>query len=104
MQVARELAPEIAAAAAETEAGGELPHELAARIADAGLFRLLVPRSLGGDELDQPTYVRVIEELARADASTAWCVNQCAVFATNAAFLARDVAESIWAEPRAVVA
>ena len=104
MQVARELAPEIAAAAAETEAGGELPRELAARIADAGLFRLLVPRSLGGAELDQPTYVRVIEELARADASTAWCVNQCAVFATNAAFLARDVAESIWAEPRAVVA
>ena len=104
MQSARELAAEIAACAAETEARCELPRRLAERIADAGFFRLLVPRSLAGGELDQPTYVRVIEELAKADASTAWCVNQCAVFATNAAFLPPDVARTIWADPRAAVA
>ena len=37
---------------------------------------MLLPRSLGGAELDLPTFVRAIELLARADGSVAWFVGQ----------------------------
>jgi alkylation response protein AidB-like acyl-CoA dehydrogenase len=63
-----------------------------------------VPRAVGGAELDLPTYIQVIEELGKADASTAWAVNQGAVFATYAARMPREQARAIWVDvPRAVV-
>ena len=37
---------------------------------------MLLPRSLGGSELLPADFVPVIEEIAKADASTAWCLNQ----------------------------
>lgn len=43
-------------------------------LTDAGCFRMLVPRSHGGAELDLPAQMRVIEELARADGSVGWTV------------------------------
>jgi alkylation response protein AidB-like acyl-CoA dehydrogenase len=64
-----------------------------------------VPRSLGGAELDLPTYIQVVEELGKADASTGWCVNQGAIFATYSARMPPDAARAIWIDPpRAVVA
>jgi alkylation response protein AidB-like acyl-CoA dehydrogenase len=105
LDAARQLAPWIRSCAAEIEATRELPRSLFEAIADAGLFHLALPRSLGCPELDLPTYVQVIEELAKADASTAWAVNQGAIFATYAARMPHDVARSIWIDtPRAVVA
>jgi alkylation response protein AidB-like acyl-CoA dehydrogenase len=105
LEAARELAPKIRAAAEEIEAERELPRPLFEALADAGLFRLALPRRLGGAELDLPAYVEVIETLGRADASTAWVVNQCAVFATYAARMPPAAARAIWIDtPRAVVA
>jgi alkylation response protein AidB-like acyl-CoA dehydrogenase len=104
LEVARELAPRIRAAAGEIDAERELPKALFEALADAGLFHLALPRALGCPELDLPAYVDVIEELAKADASTAWCVNQGAIFATYAARMPRPVARAIWIDPpRAVV-
>ena len=41
----------------------------------------------------------------KADASTGWIVNQCAIFATYAARMPRDVAHLIWIDtPRSIVA
>src|SRR5216117_2797672 len=95
----------IRAAADETDAARELPRPLFEAIADAGIFHLAVPRALGGAEIDAPSYVEVIEELGKADASTAWAVNQGAVFATYAARMPRDAARAIWIDPpRSVVA
>jgi len=105
LEVARELAPKIRACADEIEAERELPRALFEALADAGLFQLALPRVLGGSELDLPTYIQVIEELGKADASTAWIVNQGGIFATYAARMPRDVARSIWVDtPRGVVA
>src|SRR5262245_59165176 len=105
LDCARKLAPMIRASADQTEANRELPRSLFDAIADAGLFLLAVPRSLGGAEIDLPTYVQVLEEIGKADASTAWIVNQCAIFATYAARMPRDVARAIWIDtPRSVVA
>jgi alkylation response protein AidB-like acyl-CoA dehydrogenase len=105
LEAARKLVPMIRSCAEEIEAQRELPRPLFEALADAGLFYLAVPRALGGAELDLPTYVEVIEEIGKADASTGWCVNQGAVFATYAARMPRDVARSIWIDtPRSVVA
>ena len=105
LDVARELAPKIRASADEIEAERELPRPLFEALADAGLFHLAIPRSLGYPELDLPTYIQVIEELGKVDASTAWMVNQGAIFATYAARMPRDIARSIWIDtPRSVVA
>jgi alkylation response protein AidB-like acyl-CoA dehydrogenase len=74
-------------------------------LAEAGLFRLALPRVLGGAEIDLPAYVQVLEEIGKADASTGWVVNQCAIFATYAARMPRDVARLIWIDtPRSIVA
>ena len=92
LETARKLQPVIRAAADEIDAARELPRPLFEALADAGLFHLAVPRAIGGGELDLPTYVHVIEELGKADASTAWVVNQAAIFATYAARMPREVA------------
>ena len=102
---ARKLVPLIQSCADEIEAERELPRALFEALADAGMFHLAVPRSLGGAELDLPTYVNVIEEIGKADASTGWIVNQGAIFATYAARMPSDVARAIWIDtPRSVVA
>jgi alkylation response protein AidB-like acyl-CoA dehydrogenase len=99
------LAPQIAGAADEIERTRELPRPLFEALADAGLFHLLVPRQLGGLELDLPTYVEVLEALGRADASTAWCINQGGIFATHAVCVPPDFAQEIWFDqPHSVVA
>jgi alkylation response protein AidB-like acyl-CoA dehydrogenase len=105
LEAARKLAPMIRTYAGDTEALRALPDPVFEALADAGLFHMAFPRSMGGGELDLPTYIQVIEEIGKADASTAWVVNQCAIFATYAARMPRNVARKIWIEtPRSVVA
>ena len=105
LDTARELAVQIRSCAATIEADRALPAPLFEALVDAGLFHLLLPRSLGCPELDLPTYVKVIGALGLGDASTAWIVSQCAVFATYAARMPRDVARAIWIDtPRSIVA
>ena len=105
LETARKLAPLIRASAAETDAQRELPRPLFEAMADAGLFRLALPRTLGGFEMDLPSYIQVIEELGRADASTGWVTNQVSIFATYAARMPTAAARAIWIDtPRSVVA
>jgi alkylation response protein AidB-like acyl-CoA dehydrogenase len=102
---ARRLSPLIRSYVDEIEAERELPRPLFEALADAGLFHMLIPHSLGGTELDFPTYIQVIEELALADASTAWAINQGAIFATYSAVVAPEVAKAVWIDtPRSVMA
>ena len=105
LETARKLAPMIRTYADDVEEQRMLPKPLFDAVADAGLFHLAFPRSMGGGEIDLPTYIQVIEEVGKADASTGWVVNQCAIFATYAARMPRDIARAIWIDkPRAVVA
>ena len=105
LETARQLAPLIRASAAETDAQRELPRPLFEAMADAGLFRLALPRTLGGFEMDLPSYIQVIEEIGRADASTGWVTNQVSIFATYAARMPTAAARAIWIDtPRSVVA
>src|SRR5919109_1566987 len=105
LDAARKLVPMIRSCADQIEANRELPRPLFEALADTGLFKLSLPRTLGGAELDLPTYVQVLEEIGKADASTGWIINQCAIFATYAARMPREVARSIWIDtPRSIVA
>ena len=97
---ARALAPVIAAHAQEIERRRELPEGLREKLIEAGFFRLLLPRSLGGAELLPPSYVPIIEEIAKADASTAWCVNQNSGCSMTAAYLDPEAAREIFGGPR----
>ena len=105
LDAARKLVPAIRSSVEAIEQARELPRALFEAIADAGLFHVALPRSLGCPELDFPTYVQMVEEIGKADASTGWIVNQGAIFATYAARMPLDVARSIWIDvPRSVVA
>lgn len=105
LQAARELAPLIRASADAIDADRELPRALFNAIADAGLFHIAVPRAVGGSEIDFPSYVQVIEEIGRADASVGWAVNQGATFAIMSTRMAPEVARAVWIDtPRSVVA
>ena len=68
----RDLAPQIARRAPEIEAARRMPPDLVATLRSAGVFRMLVPRAFGGDEVDFPTSAAVLEELAAADGSVGW--------------------------------
>src|SRR2546421_12001229 len=74
LDVARALAPRIRERADEIEAARQLPRDLVLEIANARLFRVAVPEAEGGLGADILTTLRVIEEVARADGSTGWCL------------------------------
>ena len=101
---AREFAPELAAAATEVERRHELPEPVVASLAERGFFRLLLPRSLGGAELLPASFVPVIEEIAKADASTAWCLNQASGCTMTAAYLDPAAANEIFGGSRGILA
>jgi alkylation response protein AidB-like acyl-CoA dehydrogenase len=72
-------------------------------MADAGMFRLLVPQSVGGGEIDYPTFVKIVRAFSEADASVAWCVCQNNIFATDASRMPLETAKEIWGAPRGIV-
>src|SRR5262245_34599864 len=86
------------------EAGRALPTDVVAALHEARLFRLLLPRSLGGDELHLGTLAQVTEVIGGADASTAWCLGQAAGCAMAAASLKPEVARRLFGPADAVLA
>ncbi|MFD9697706.1 acyl-CoA dehydrogenase family protein [Lentzea sp. NPDC059081] len=93
--LAREVAP-------KTEAGHALAPELLEAIRDAGLFRLGVPASLGGQESPPAAILETAEQLARGDASAGWCVSIACTSSLLAAYLPEDGAHEVFGDPRAV--
>ena len=98
------IAPKIAAAADDIDANRELPLALAEEMKALGLFRLLLPRSVGGEESDWLEYLAAVRTVAYADGSAGWCFNQGAVFATTCCRAPPALAAEVWENPRTVVA
>lgn len=101
---ARGLAELLRASADRIESGRALPADIVAALHEARLFRLMLPRSLDGDESHLKTLAQVIETIAEADASTAWCLGQAAGCAMAAAFLKPDAAHRLFGPSDAVLA
>jgi Acyl-CoA dehydrogenase, N-terminal domain len=89
------LAPQIRAAADEIERMRRLPLPLVEALARAGLFRLWIPRVLGGEETDLMTLVRVVEEVARADGAAGWCDAIGGEYGAFGGYLPRDAARGL---------
>ncbi len=100
---ARELGPEIAAAADEIERTQVIPEPLLTHIHDARLPRILLPRSVGGDQLDPWTYLHAMEEISRHDGSVGWNLFVANSAALIAPFMPLEAAKAIFSDPRAWV-
>ncbi len=101
---ARDLGPEIAAAADEIERTQVIPEPLLTHIHDARLARMLLPRSVGGDQVDPWTYLHAIEEISRHDGSVGWNLFVANSAALIAPFIPLETAKAIFTDPRAWVA
>jgi alkylation response protein AidB-like acyl-CoA dehydrogenase len=101
---ARALIPLLQQAAARIDAARELPPDVLDAMFSAGMFRLLVPRSCGGAELEPATYVQCVEAIAMGDASAAWCMNQGSVSMMSAAYMGLDAARDAFGGERDVLA
>ncbi|MBR1329424.1 acyl-CoA dehydrogenase family protein [Bradyrhizobium ottawaense] len=93
---ARAIAPLIAREADEIERTRRLTPSVVAALIENGFYRALLPQSLGGAEVSIEAFMQMLEEIAKADASTAWCLGQCSVCAMIAASLDRDAAQEIF--------
>ena len=79
-----------------------LAPEVHAALSRAGVYRMLIPREAGGDDLPYPLALRVVERLARADGSVAWCAIIGAASSSFGIGLPPGVAEAtLWRDPNA---
>ena len=83
----------------EIEARRSLPPDIAEALAQAGLYRLLTPRTYGGHEAAPASYFLLIEQLARSDAAAAWCCFIANTTCLNAAYLPDAEARPIFSAP-----
>ncbi|TMJ44574.1 MAG: hypothetical protein E6G86_04060 [Alphaproteobacteria bacterium] len=98
------LAPLIEAAGGRTEMERKIPADVLSAMHAARLFHILLPVSLGGGGVDLVTFNEVVETLAAADASPAWCLAQAAVTSHAAGFLEPKIAREVFGASDALVA
>src|SRR5258707_6123882 len=101
---AKALAPLILREADEIERTRRLTPPVVSALIENGLYRSLLPQSLGGAEAPLEIFMQMQEEIAKADASTAWCLGQCSVCAMTAAYLDQDPAAEIFNAPPGILA
>ncbi len=104
LSIARSLRPILNAAGPRIDATKSVPDDVLNELFSAKMFRMMLPRSQGGAELDLPTYFQVISTIAEGDASAAWSVNQSNGCAMSAAYMEPDAAREVFGHPRAVLA
>jgi 3-hydroxy-9,10-secoandrosta-1,3,5(10)-triene-9,17-dione monooxygenase len=102
---ARALLPSLRSRADRTEDLRRLPSETEHELQEAGLFRILQPRRVGGFELDYVALVDCADLLARADASVAWNVANLASHHWMLAMFDRRAQDAVWGrDPKALIA
>ena len=93
----------IAGAGDAIERERQIPQDVIDAMVDQGLFRLLVPRSVGGLEIDYLDYLAIVQAIATADGSTAWCFNQNNILGTMASLMPEALAQEIWSDSRSIL-
>jgi alkylation response protein AidB-like acyl-CoA dehydrogenase len=101
---ARELIPLIDGAGDRIEAERKIPDGILDELHDARLFRMLIPRSYDGEEVEPATLFQVVEAIAQGDASVAWCIGQGSGVSMGSAYVKPEVARTVFGDKRAVVA
>jgi alkylation response protein AidB-like acyl-CoA dehydrogenase len=96
LNAVRGIEPLIRQHADEAELNHRLSRPVVHAMASAELFRMWVPRTLGGLEVSPLTVYRIIEAVARVDGSTGWCLFIGSSSAVTGVFLADLAAEEIF--------
>lgn len=104
LERARDLLPVVEAASSRIEAHGEITEEVLSLLCENDLLRLLMPRVLGGAAINPSTFVQIVEALAQADASTAWCVCQTSICSMATAYMDPSAASRVFTAPRSLLA
>jgi alkylation response protein AidB-like acyl-CoA dehydrogenase len=98
------ISPLLEELAGRIDRESDLPRELVAALHGQNLYRMLLPAELGGAEVTPPVFTRVIEAIARIDASTAWCLGQTASCSMCSATLDHATAQDVFGRSDAVLA
>jgi len=93
---ARALAPGIAARAEEAERLRNVPEASVAELVDAGLFRMLQPRRVGGHEMPFDILIDVLPIIGAACTSTAWILGNFASRNWNIGMWPKAAQDEIW--------
>ncbi len=104
LEAVRALEPQIRAASDAIEDQRCLPPALAHALMEAGVFRMAVPRTCGGPELDPMAQVRVVEELSRIDGAVGWVSMISTAGSFMSAFLKPEPAHRFFGSVASVVA
>jgi alkylation response protein AidB-like acyl-CoA dehydrogenase len=105
LETARKLESVILDHADDAERGRRVSPAVLDAMREAGLLRLFVPRSLGGQEIDPVTCARVIEEVARIDSTAGWALTNTNSLDWWLARLPDEGVEEIYAEgPDVIIA
>ena len=98
---ARALQPLLDIAGPEIDRRHEVTPDVVEALFENDMLRLLLPQSLGGQEIHPLEFCKTTEAVAWGDASTAWFVNQSNVSAaSSAAALPQDAAAAIFSGKR----
>jgi alkylation response protein AidB-like acyl-CoA dehydrogenase len=104
LDAVRSAAPIIDAHVETIERERLLTKEVARALTDTGVFRMLLPRSLGGHELDPMTVCEVVEEVSIRDGAGGWCAVIGASCGLFGGLLPRAGAAEIYADRDVVLA
>jgi indole-3-acetate monooxygenase len=100
----RALLPKIRARREEIEAARRLPRDLVNELSATGIFKLGVPKAIGGDEADPLDIMRAIETVSAADGSTGWVSLIGISSGFQAGYMPEAGAKEVFADPAAPTA
>ncbi len=105
LETATALQPIVHGYQDEIERERRLPKPLVEQLRAAGLYRMVIPRQMGGSQVDVLTYLRAAELIAEADGSAGWNLANNAVGQFVALSLPDEGVEEIFAHgPDTIVA
>ena len=93
---ARALIPRLRDRASKTEELRRLPPETERDLHDAGLFRIVQPKRVGGSELDYVALIDCADALGQADASVAWNFANLASHHWMLGMFDRKAQDAVW--------
>src|SRR5438128_4826898 len=102
---AKALIPELRDRASKTEELRRLPPETERDLHDAGLFRIVQPKRVGGAELDYVALVDCADALGQADGSVAWNLANLASHHWMLGMFDKRAQDLVWSkDPDALIA
>ncbi|MDQ6669592.1 MAG: acyl-CoA dehydrogenase family protein [Chloroflexota bacterium] len=97
VEAAKELRPVARGLQDEIEREQRIPPLLVEQLRAAGLYSMVIPRSLGGRQVDLMTFLHVVELLAEGDASVGWNLANSATNQLTALSLPATGVEEVFA-------